>query len=194
MKAFGKQVSKEDLYTKLFQLSLEADDDCGDVIAINYLSGESITKIENGRPLVVRTTESKFNLPNLMRSHLYSCYATLKLGIDILYKEEVRINKIAAHGGLFKTEGVAQKYLASILDSDVSAMKTAGEGGAWGMAILALFAQNKGDLQEFLDNTVFKSAEEIVEKPDKKIKEGFDKYLKNYVKVLEAESNLSEKL
>ena len=194
LKTFGKQVSKEDLYTKLFQLSLEADDDCGDVIAINYLSGESITKIENGRPLVVRTTESKFNLPNLMRSHLYSCYATLKLGIDILYKEGVKINKIAAHGGLFKTEGVAQKYLASILDSDVSVMKTAGEGGAWGMAILALFAQNKGDLQEFLDKTVFKSAEEIVEKPDKKIKEGFDKYLKNYVKVLEAESNLSEKL
>lgn len=194
LSAFGRQVSKEELYTKLFELSLEGDNDCSDVIAINYLSGESITKIENGRPLLVRTTESKFNINNLMRSHIYSCFATLKLGIDILYQEGVKINKIAAHGGLFKTKGVAQKYLASILDSDVSVMKTAGEGGAWGMAILALFAQNKGDLQEFLDEIVFKSAEEIIEKPDKDIKQGFRKYLENYQKVLEAESSLSEKL
>ena len=194
LKAFGKQASKEELYNTLFKLSLEADNDCSDVISINYLSGESITQIENGRPLLVRTTESRFNLSNLMRSHLYSCFATLKIGVDILYKEGVKIEKIAAHGGLFKTKGVAQKYLASALDAEVSVMKTAGEGGAWGMAILALFAQNSGDLMEFLDKTIFASADEIVEKPDKDIKEGFDKYLENYKKVLEAESNLSEKL
>ena len=194
LSTFGMQVSKEELFDKLFKISLSGEDDCSDVIAINYLSGESITRIENGRPLVVRTTESKFSLANLIRSHLYSCFATLKIGIDILYSEGVKSENIAAHGGLFKTEGVAQKYLASILDSKVSVMKTAGEGGAWGMAILALFAQNNDNLQEFLDMIVFKNAEEIIEKPNNNIKVGFDKYLEKYRKVLEAESNLSEKL
>ncbi|MGI6713821.1 MAG: xylulokinase [Bacilli bacterium] len=193
LKLFGTQINQDEIYEKLFKCSVEGKNNCDDIMVVNYLSGESITQIENGRPLVTRKTKSQLRLREFMRSQIYSCFATLKLGFEILFNEGVRLDKIAAHGGIFKTEGVAQKYLAAALDTSVSVMKTAGEGGAWGMALLALFAQKGGNLIEFLDSCIFKGREERIEKPDVEIKRGFDEYMENYKKVLIAEAVLSEK-
>lgn len=181
-KRLGADISCGELYKLLFQASLEGDDDCGGVLAYNFVSGENIADIAEGRPMVVRKTESNFTLPNLMRSHIYSAMATLKIGIDILLKQEnIKINSIVGHGGLFKTEKVAQRYLANAVCSPVTVMQTAGEGGAWGMALLALYFKdgNGSSLDTYLNEKIFSAMGSITVNPDKTA-EGMEKFMTQY--------------
>jgi len=183
--ATGVKLAPNDLYALLYNKAFaDGDADCGGVIAYNYFSGEHITDVDAGRPMVVRSTESRFNLANLMRSHLYSTMATLKIGLDILLKEEnVKIDSITGHGGLFKTKGVGQGFLAAAIDAPVSVMETAGEGGAWGMAILAAYAVNKEEgesLSDYLDNRIFATMKKETMNPDPAVVDGFDRFIDRY--------------
>lgn len=183
-RATGVNLSGNELYGLLYNKALEGDPDCGGVIAYNYFSGEHITYVDEGRPMVVRSTESTFNLANLMRSHLYSTMATLKVGLDIMLKEEgVKLDSILGHGGLFKTKGVGQGFLAAAINAPVSVMETAGEGGAWGMAILASYLINKEEgesLADYLDNKVFADMKKETMDPDPVAVEGFNRYIERY--------------
>ena len=147
------------LFGTLYNKALEGDKDCGGLLSYGYLSGENITGVTEGRPLFVRSPESRFNLANFMRTHLYTSLGALKVGMDILLKEEqVQIDKILGHGGLFKTKGVGQGILAAAIDTPVSVMETAGEGGPWGMALLASYMLNKESdetLAHYLSEKVF---------------------------------------
>lgn len=185
---FGAATERGEAYKKLFNKSLEGDKDCGGVVVYNYLSGENITNITKGRPMTVRITDSNFSLANVMRAQLYSAFATLKIGNDILIKGEgVTVEKLYAHGGLFKTEGVCQSYLAAALDAPITVTETAGEGGAWGMAVLARFLLDGGELGEYLQTKVFAGQKEHTVKPDRADVEGFDRYIKRFKDGLPAE-------
>ncbi|MGN0655271.1 MAG: xylulokinase [Ruminiclostridium sp.] len=186
----GKPMDKSELYELLYKNALKGDPDCGGTVAYNFLSGEPVAGAENGRPMYFRTPEGSFSLANFFRAQLYSSMAALKLGMDILFeKEKVSVEKITGHGGLFKVQGVAQQFLADGLGSPVSVMKTAGEGGAWGMAILAAYAAvGKGrSLSEFLEKEVFASMEAVTVMPDEKGRAGFSTFIESYKKGLEAE-------
>lgn len=160
--SFGMTVDMNQLYGTLYKKALEGDADCGGILAYGFLSGENIMKVEEGRPMVVRTPKSVFTLANFMRSHLYSALGALKVGMDILAKEEhVAIDAMMGHGGLFKTEGVGQRIMAAAVGAPVSLMETAGEGGPWGQAILASYMIHKDakeTLSAFLQNKVFADA------------------------------------
>ena len=137
--AFGMKPDMNELFGTLYRKALEGDKDCGGLLAYNYFSGEPVTGLNEGRPLFVRRPDAHFTLANFMRSHLYASLATLKIGLDILLKEEkVKVDRIYGHGGLFKTKGVGQGILAAAMDAPVAVMETAGEGGPWGMALLAV--------------------------------------------------------
>ena len=157
--AFGVEVDMNKLFGTLYNKALEGDADCGGLLAYNYFSGEHITGFEEGRPMFVRMPESKFNLANFMRVHLFTALGALKTGLDILLKDEgVKLDKILGHGGLFKTKGVGQKIMAGAVGVPVSVMETAGEGGAWGIALLASYMINKEEnetLDDYLNNKVF---------------------------------------
>ena len=195
----GVSVSKAKLFDLLYFAAEEGDKDCGGLLSYNYVSGENITRVEEGRPLFVRTSEGKFNLANVMRANLYASMATLKLGCDImLRKEGVKVERIMGHGGLFKTERVGQSFLAAALNAPVTVMETAGEGGAWGMAVLANFLRlGKKDLADYLDTEVFAGQKGVTLQPDAKDVQGFDEYAKRYQAALpvvrEAVSCLKEK-
>ena len=182
--SFGMEVDMTKLFSALYNKALEGDAECGGMLAYNYFSGEHITKFEEGRPLFVRTPESKFNLANFMRLHLFTSLGALKTGLDILFKEEgVTIDKILGHGGLFKTKGVGQKIMAGAIDVPVTVMETAGEGGAWGIAVLASYMKNKAEgesLDDFLNNKVFGEQESVTIEPDAKDVAGFDEFMKRY--------------
>ena len=184
--ALGVPVDMNQLFSVLYNKALEGDVDCGGLMAYNYFSGESITGFEEGRPLFVRTPDSKFTLANFMRMHLCSALGALKVGMDILIKEEhVAIDKILGHGGYFTTKGVGQKLLAAAIDTPVSVMETAGEGGPWGMALLASYLikkENGEELQDYLSNKVFAGNAGISEEPDAKDAEGFEAFIENYKK------------
>ena len=182
--AFGVKADMNQLFGTLYNKALEGDADCGGLLAYNYFSGEHITGFEEGRPLFVRTPESHFNLANFMRVHLFTALGALKTGMDILLKEEgVKLDKIMGHGGLFKTKGVGQKIMAGAIDTPVSVMETAGEGGAWGIAILASYMKNKKDgqtLEAYMGEEVFagQKGEEI--QPDPEDVKGFDQFMERY--------------
>ncbi|GIO35557.1 ATPase [Paenibacillus antibioticophila] len=189
--AMGQKADKNQLYSVLFNQALAADPDGGGLLSYGYFSGENITGMEKGRPLFVRSPESRFNLANFMRVHLFSAFAALKLGMDILTKREhVAIDSILAHGGLFKTPVVGQRIVAAALNVPVSVMDTAGEGGAWGMAILASYMTNK-DTQEpldrFLAEQVFKNTQGQEIKPDLSDVNGFEVFMERYSKGLPIE-------
>ncbi len=186
----GHPVEMPALYEMLYRNALNAAPDCGGTVAYNFLSGEPVAGAENGRPMYFRTPDGKFNLANLFRAEIYSTMAALKLGMDILFdKEQVSVDKITGHGGLFKTKGVAQQFLADGLGCAVSVMKTAGEGGAWGMALLAAYSVCGGgkSLPEFLDSEVFGGMESTTLQPEEKGAEGFRKFMENYKRGLSAE-------
>ena len=180
----GVPVDMNEVYGKLYNNALKGDADCGGVLAYNYISGEPVTGLQEGRPLVVRSPNDKFNLANFIRSNLYATVAVLKLGNDILFKEEkVKVDRITGHGGLFKTKGVGQRVLAAALNSPISVMETAGEGGAWGIALLAGYVVNNKDnlnLADYLEKVVFggNTGEEIAPTPEEV--EGFNKYIEVY--------------
>jgi len=188
---FGANQDKSDLYCALYNEALKGDADCGGLLTYNYYSGEHITGFEEGRPLFIRKADSKFTLANLMRTHLYSAMASLKLGMNILTeKENIKLGQLLGHGGLFKTPGVAQGLMASALDVPVSVMETAAEGGAWGIAILASYLINKDkdeSLASFLSNKVFAGNKESRIEPDKQTSDGFALFMKEYVKGLPIE-------
>ena len=179
----GVPVDMNVVFGKLFGAADKGEPDCGGLMSFNYISGEPVTGFADGRPLFVRSASDKFNLSNFMRSILYATVAVLKFGNDILLKEEhVKVDRITGHGGLFKVKGVGQRVLAAALDSPISVMETAGEGGAWGIALLASYMVNKGDLTlaDYLDYKVFAGAtgEEVTPSPADV--EGFNKYLETY--------------
>lgn len=180
---FGVDVSMNDLYGKLYNKALEGDADCGGLLAYNYFSGEHVTGFEEGRPLFVRKPDAAFTLSNFMRTHLYTSLGALKTGMDILLKEEkVAIDRITGHGGLFKTKGVGQNILAAACNTPIAVMETAGEGGAWGMAILAnyMISGEKLPLDVYLEQEVFADAACEIEEPKEKMVAGFEAFMENY--------------
>ena len=188
---FGINVDMNELFGKLYNKALEGDKDCGGLLAYNYFSGEPVTGANEGRPLFVRKPDAHFNLANFMRTHLYAALATLKIGLDILLKEEkVKVDRIYGHGGLFKTKGVGQGILAAAMDAPVAVMETAGEGGPWGMALLASYMLQKADgesLEQYLSEKVFGGESGSVMEPDPADVAGFDAYIKAYKAALATE-------
>ncbi len=184
MVTFGMEVDMDKLFGTLYNKALEGDKDCGGLLSYCYFSGEPVTGFEEGRPLFVRDVDCKFNLANFMRTHLYSSLAALKIGSDILFKEEkVQADEIFGHGGLFKTKGVGQGILAAAMDAPVSVMETAGEGGAWGIAVLAAYMRNKKDgedLARYLNESVFAGNKGSKMEPVAEDVAGFDAFIKRY--------------
>lgn len=188
--AFGVSVDNNQLYGVLYNKALEGDKDCGGLLSFCYHSGEHMTGFSEGRPLFVRTPDSQFNLANFMRVHLYTSLGAMKIGLDLLMKEEhVKIEKILGHGGLFKTKGVGQKILAAATGVPVSVMETAGEGGAWGIALLAAYMAGKKEesLSEYLNEKVFANSAFEEVKPDAEDVAGFEVFMERYKKGLEIE-------
>ena len=184
----GVEMSESKLYETLYQKALTGDADGGGLLAYNYLSGEHITHLEEGRPLFVRTPESRFTLSNFMRVHLFSALGTLKIGLDILLEQEqVKINQVLGHGGFFKTWEVGQRIMAAAMNVPVSVMETAGEGGAWGVALLASYMLHKTtneSLEAYLANKVFAGKNSTTIVPDQKDVDGFTKFMERYKKGL----------
>lgn len=180
----GFKIDKNELYTKLFKKAMDGDKDCGGLLSYNYFAGEGILNLDEGRPLFARKQSCDFTLANFMRTHLYSALATLKLGMDILTSEEsVRIDKIYGHGGYFKTPEVGQRFLSAAIGSTVSVMETAGEGGPYGMALLAAFMIEKEkseNLEDYLDNRIFATAKHTdITATEEEIK-GFNSFIETY--------------
>ena len=180
----GIPVDMNEVYGKLYNNALQGDADCGGLISYNYISGEPITGLAEGRPLFVRSAGDKFNLANFMRAHLHASVGVLKIGNDILFNEEkIKVDRITGHGGLFKTAGVGQRILAAAINSPISVMETAGEGGPWGMALLASYLVNNTEglpLDEYLDRVVFAGNTGVEIAPTPEDVEGFNKYIENY--------------
>ena len=196
--AIGAPIDKGELFTLLFRKAIEGDPNCGGLLSYNYFSGEGVTDIDEGRPIFARTPDAKLTLPNFMRTHLLSALATLKIGLDILTKEEnVPIEKLYGHGGFFKTPEVGQRMLSAAVGAPVSIMETAGEGGPYGMAILAAYMLNKSEgesLEDYLDNKVFRDTSSVTVMADKADVEGFAVFLERYKKALPIERTAVEVL
>lgn len=180
----GVPVDMNEVFGKLYNHALEGDADCGGLIAYNYISGEPVTGLAEGRPMFVRSANDKFNLANFMRANLYASVAVLKIGNDVLFKDEkVQVDRITGHGGLFKTKGVGQRILAAAINSPISVMETAGEGGAWGIALLAGYLVNneeKLSLADYLDKKVFAGNTGVEIAPTAEDVAGFDAYIETY--------------
>ena len=190
VQAAGATISKPQLYDLFYQKAIEGDADCGGLVNFNYYSGEPITGLSDGRPLFVRKPDSKLTLANFARVQLYSTVATLKLGMDILKNNEsVQLDSLLGHGGLFKTPVVGQKMLAGALNTPVSVMETASEGGPWGMALLAqyMLKYDRQSLADYLANDVFADAKGSQQLPDAEDVEGFERFIGNYCAALAAE-------
>lgn len=187
----GIPVDMNEVFGKLYNNALKGDADCGGLIAYNYISGEPVTGLSEGRPLFVRSANDKFNLANFMRANLYASVGVLKIGNDILFNEEhVKVDRITGHGGLFKTKGVGQRILAAAINSPISVMETAGEGGAWGIALLAAYlVNNKSNktLADFLDESVFAGDRGVEISPTAEDVAGFNTYIENYKRGLAIE-------
>ncbi len=189
--AMGMQVDMNELFGTLYGKALEGDADCGGLLAYNYLSGEHVTHFEEGRPLFARMPESRLTLANFMRTHLYASLSVLKTGLDILMKQEgVQLDQIYGHGGLFKTKGVGQRILAGAINTPVSVMETAGEGGAWGIALLASYMLQKAEgqsLSDFLNERVFAGDTGTKLEPVPEDVAGFNTFIERYTKGLAIE-------
>jgi sugar (pentulose or hexulose) kinase len=187
-KVLGVDVSESRLYEMLYKQGLAGDADGGGLLAYNYVSGEHITHMEEGRPLFVRTPESRFTLANFMRVHLFSSLGALKIGMDILFEQEhVKLDQLLGHGGFFKTKEVGQKLMAAAMNVPVSVMETAGEGGAWGIALLASYMFNKAEnesLEAYLSDRVFAGENGTTIAPDQKDVDGFMTFMARYKKGL----------
>ena len=189
--AMGMEVDMNKLFGTLYNKALEGDPDCGGLLSYCYFSGEHMTGFEEGRPLFVRSPESKFNLANFMRTNLYTCLGAMRVGLNLLFeKENVKVDRLLGHGGLFKTKGVGQQILADAVNAPVSVMATAGEGGAWGIALLASYLVNKEEgetLESFLDNKVFADQESSTLDPKPEGVAGFNAFMDSYMKGLSIE-------
>lgn len=196
--SLGLTVDNHQLFKTLFEQALLADEDAGGVVNCNYFSGEPITGFEEGRPLLARMPDSKFTLPNFMKSQIYSALATLKIGMDILTeKEQVQVDNLLGHGGFFKTEKVGQQMMADALKVPVSVMDTAGEGGPWGMALLAaymVYKQADQTLEDYLANDVFASEEVKTLEATSEGIASFDIYMEKYDALLKVERTAIDSL
>ncbi len=194
----GAEADRGELFTRLFRAALEGEADCGGLLSYNYYSGEGVTDLDQGRPVFVRTPDARFTLANFMRTHLLSALATLKIGLDILTRtEQVPIDKLYGHGGFFKTPEVGQRMLSAAVGAPVSVMETAGEGGPYGMALLAAYMlwKDEGEtLPDYLDNKVFASAKSSTLMASDADVEGFNAFLARYKKALPLEKCATEVL
>ncbi|WP_222192903.1 xylulokinase [Modestobacter italicus] len=189
-RALGAEVDSAQVFQTLFTAALDGARDGGGMLAYNYLSGEPITDFEEGRPLFLRSPDSPLDLGSFMRTQLFSSLATLRIGMDVLQAEGVRLDRMFAHGGLFKTEGVAQRFLAAAIDTPVSVGDVAAEGGAWGIAVLAAFATGRApgqDLADYLATSVFAGTSLQTVEPDPDDVAGFDAFMRRYVAALPVE-------
>jgi len=188
--ALGAKSDATAVFTTLFTAALDGAPDCAGLMAYNYLSGEPITGLDEGRPLFVRSPDSRFDLATFMRTQLYAALATLRIGMDVLASEDVQLEKMFAHGGLFTTKGVAQRFLAGALNTPVSVGDIAAEGGAWGMAVLAAFAGRlspRPSLAQHLAQTVFSTVALDTVMPDPDDVGGFNSFLERYITMLSVE-------
>lgn len=187
----GIPVDMNEIYSKLYNNALAGDADCGGLISYNYISGEPVTGLAEGRPMFLRSANDKFNLANFMRANLYASVAVLKIGNDILFNDEkIKVDRITGHGGLFKTKGVGQSILAAAINSPISVMETAGEGGAWGIALLASYLVNNSGklaLADYLDEVVFAGNTGVEIAPKAEDVAGFNAYIENYKACLPVE-------
>ena len=187
----GIPVDMNEVFGKLYNNALTGDADCGGLIAYNYISGEPVTGLAEGRPMFVRSANDKFNLANFMRANLYASVGVLKIGNDILFNEEhVKVDRITGHGGLFKTKGVGQRVLAAAINAPISVMETAGEGGAWGIALLASYLVNNNNgstLADWLESNVFAGNTGVEIAPTAEDVAGFNKWIENYKRGLAIE-------
>lgn len=194
----GTPVKKSDLFDAIFYQALEGDADCGGLISYNYFSGEPITGMEEGRPLFVRMPDSRFTFANFARAILFSAMGTLKIGMDILFEQEhVCIDRLLGHGGFFKAKGAGQRLMAAAMNTPVSVMATAGEGGAWGIALLASYLRNKAQgetLEDFLTHKVFAGQMGECVAPDPKDVQGFTAFMQRYLQGLAIERAAVESL
>jgi sugar (pentulose or hexulose) kinase len=178
--ASGIHGSADAVFETLFREALEGEADAGGLLAYNHLAGEPIVGLEEGRPLFVRTPDSRFTLANVMRAQLYGVFGTLSLGMRVLEGEGVELDRMFAHGGMFRTAGVAQRFLAGALNAPVAVGDTASEGGAWGIAVLAAFLNSDQDLSAYLDDHVFADADIRIAEPDPADVAGYTTYLDRY--------------
>jgi len=192
----GLEIDRNRLFTLLYSISLEGKSNCGGLMSCNYYSGEGVTDFDGGMPLFIHRPDSPVTLADFMRTHMMSAMATLKIGMDILRSENVTIEKIMGHGGYFKTPVAGQTILSAAIGAPVSVMETAGEGGPYGMALLAAYMiWNKGDsLEDFLDHRVFSSSRTQTIMASEDEVRGFDEYIKDYKKILEVERKALEVL
>lgn len=188
--ALGQEPDMNRIFTTMFTSAAEGEKDCGGLLLYNYLSGEPVTGFAEGRPLLSRRPEDRLTFPNFMRSQLYSAVATLKIGMDILAKENVKIDKLFGHGGYFKTPEVGQSVMAGALNAPISVMETAGEGGAWGMALLAAYLGEKQEgecLKDYLADKVFAGQQAVTLEPKPEDQAGFAAWIERYRAGLAAE-------
>ncbi len=191
----GLKTEAGETFTKLFKKSLEADRDCGGLVNFNYLAGEPVTGLTEGRPMFLRLPDASMNLANFMRAQIYASMETLKYGMEIMSRENVAIDCVYGHGGLFKTEGVGQNYLAAAIHAPVTVMETAGEGGAWGIALLADYLVYKAadeTLEDYLQNRVFSGMKQMTVAPDPADEEGFNRYMERFVSCIPAQKEAAE--
>ncbi|MBQ9717485.1 MAG: ATPase, partial [Clostridia bacterium] len=192
----GHPMDKPDVYAALYSSALKGDADCGGVVSYNFLSAEPVIGVNEGVPMYFRKLGGSMNLANFFRAQIYTAIAALKIGNDLLFENEhITADKLLGHGGLFKCEGVAQQILADAFDTPISVMKTAGEGGAWGMALLAAYMMKKDgrSLPDFLDGCVFGGMEVKTLAPTDTGKAGFAKYIENYKEGIRTALNMQEK-
>lgn len=194
---FGVEADMGKLYDTLFKKTNEGDSDCGGLMAYCFHSGEHLLGLSKGCPMFIHSFDSKFNLANLMRAQIYTSFGVLKSGLDLLREyENVSLDKITGHGGIFKTEGVAQNILSSAIDTPVAVNATAGEGGAWGIAVLAAYVAKAKELSlaDYLENIVFKDSETTIVYPDAEVTKGYNEFMKNYKKYLDVETLAVDKI
>lgn len=198
LESFGCQTGKDELYGTLYRKALEGEADCGGLLAYNYVSGEPVTGFDEGRALFVRTPDARFTLANFMRVHLFTSLGALKTGMDILLKKEnVKIDRLLGHGGLYKTPGVGQRVTAAAMNAPVSVMETAGEGGAWGIALLASYMRQREEgetLADYLSRHVFADAQSVTVEPQPSDVAGFEVFMERYAKGLAIEKAAIESL
>ncbi len=193
----GLKTDAGEVYTRLFRKAMEGEKDCGGIVNFNYFAGEPVTGLAEGRPMLVRTPDARMNIANFMRAQIYASLETLKAGMEIMTKEKVAIDEVYGHGGLFKTEGVGQNLLAAAIHAPVTVMETAGEGGAWGIALLAEFALKRKpgeSLEDYLQNHVFSGMKKRSASPDPDDEAGFDRYMERFLKCIPAQKAAVEGL
>ncbi|WP_039068158.1 xylulokinase [Staphylococcus shinii] len=197
LNVMGVDFSSDELYGHIFERSLSSDDNIGGLLSYNYVSGENITNVDTGYPLFIREPNYQFNLANFMKMHLFSAFSTLKIGMDLLKENEyINIDKLIAHGGIFKTKDVAQQILASALEQPITVMETASEGGAWGISVLAFYAalDTEVPLDEFLNESVFINTKASTLHPVEQEVINFNNYVEKMKKGLSIEQSVTKYL